>query len=338
MDTDEASEPTRDNVIPMPGPGPSLPMPSPDAAETHVDPRSESVAAPKAGEIEPPEAPDLVELLEQAIRVALGIVSTVSAATAEALARSMGRERSATDEHADPTSVALLTGAALGLGFEVGRRALDAAASLTRASRPVWSWTTSPRPVRGPIEAVEARLLALNDDWREARPGAEQAADAFTAALVPQVVTGVLDQIDLTALVRERVDVDALAGDVDLAAIVERIPIDDIVARIDLDRIVERVDVDAVAGRIDIERVVGRLDLAAIANEVIEAVDLPEIIRESSGAMASESIEGLRVQGMNADEVVAKVVDRMLRRRTGRDASARREPERDPAPRKPGDP
>ena len=57
------------------------------------------------------------------------------------------------------------------------------------------------------------------------------------------------------------------------------------------------------------------LDLAGLAAEVIDAVDLPEIIRDSTGSMASETVMGARMQGIAADETVARVRDRLFLRR-----------------------
>jgi hypothetical protein len=61
---------------------------------------------------------------------------------------------------------------------------------------------------------------------------------------------------------------------------------------------------------------------------VIDEIDLPAIVRESSGAMASESIQTVRVQGMNADRLVSRIVDRVLRREA-RDLGAPADPEGD---------
>ncbi len=109
-------------------------------------------------------------------------------------------------------------------------------------------------------------------------------------------IAAVLDRLDLTALVRERVDLDSLVGSVDL------------------DAIAARLDVDAVAARLDIDAVIDRIDLVGLAEEVIEAIDLPEIIRESSGAVASDTVRSVRMQGVAGDEAVGRVFDRLLRR------------------------
>ena len=76
----------------------------------------------------------------------------------------------------------------------------------------------------------------------------------------------------------------------------------------------ERVDIDALAADIDIDAIINRIDLIALADKVIEGVDLPAIIRESTNSMTAEVMTDVRTQGERADDVVAGIVDRMLRR------------------------
>ncbi|GAA2493955.1 hypothetical protein [Terrabacter carboxydivorans] len=121
-------------------------------------------------------------------------------------------------------------------------------------------------------------------------------------------------RVDIGAIL-DRVDVDAVVARVDIDAILDRVDVDAVVARVDIDAILDRVDVDAIARRLDLDAVVARLDLVALAEYVVEGIDLPGIIQSSSGAMASESLREVRWQGVGADERVAHVVDRMLRRR-----------------------
>lgn len=87
-----------------------------------------------------------------------------------------------------------------------------------------------------------------------------------------------------------------------------------------LDAVLDKVDMNAIAAKIDLNAVIGRLDLGTIAREVIEGIDLPELIRESSGAMASETVVGVRLRGIEADERISRIIDRVILRRRGRDA------------------
>ena len=43
---------------------------------------------------------------------------------------------------------------------------------------------------------------------------------------------------------------------------------------------------------------------SSIAREVVYEIDLPEIIRESTGIVTSEAVVGVRMQGIQADERV----------------------------------
>ena len=95
-----------------------------------------------------------------------------------------------------------------------------------------------------------------------------------------------------------------------------------LIASVDIEAIIARVDIDAIASRLDLDAIVDRLDILAIAREVIDGIDLPEIIRESSGAMASETVVGVRMRGIEADERISRIVDRVMLRRHGRDAAA----------------
>ena len=103
-------------------------------------------------------------------------------------------------------------------------------------------------------------------------------ATVLVSAVAARVVSLVLDELDLTALVRERVDVDAIAAD------------------------------------IDIDAIVARIDLVGLANEVIDGVDLPAIIRESTSSVTADVMTDVRTQGERADDFVAGLVDRVLGR------------------------
>jgi hypothetical protein len=136
-------------------------------------------------------------------------------------------------------------------------------------------------------------------------------------------VDAVVDRVDLTAVVLQRVDLEALVtavlDRVDLTAVVlQRVDLEALVTavldRVDLTAVVlQRVDLDAL-----VPAVIARVDLIGLAEEVIDGVDLPEIIRESTGSMASDAVRGARMQGIAADEAVGRAVDRLLLRRKSR--------------------
>jgi hypothetical protein len=164
-----------------------------------------------------------------------------------------------------------------------------------------------------------ARLLAAAAVGvaMEAQRRAREAAARAVRALVPALAAAVLDELDLDEVVA-RVDLDRIIERIDLDAIAARIDLDAVVARIDLDAVVARIDLDAVVARVDVDAIVARVDLPALTEQVIDEVDLGEIIRESSSTMASETVDALRVQGMRADGLVSRMVDRILLRQGAR--------------------
>jgi hypothetical protein len=126
-------------------------------------------------------------------------------------------------------------------------------------------------------------------------------------AIVPVVVQEVLRSVDLTRLLLEHLDVDAVVAEVDVDAVVRRCDVEAVLDRVDLTGVVlARMDLDAL-----VAAVLEEVDLAVLTEDVIEAIDLPEIIRSSTGSIASETVHGARMQAIAADQAVARLRDRL---------------------------
>jgi hypothetical protein len=189
-----------------------------------------------------------------------------------------------------------------------------------------------------PRTGLAQRLAARGERLRK---GVDHAVAEVVRWVLPRAVERALATVDVTDLVRAHVDLDALAKILDVDAVVSRVDLDAVISRVDLDDIASRLDVDAIIGRadldravsrvdldavvrrvdpdevvarVDIEAVLARIDLAGIARQVIEAIDLAEILRESAGVVSSQAARVVRTEGMNADESVARFFDRVLRR------------------------
>lgn len=125
-----------------------------------------------------------------------------------------------------------------------------------------------------------------------ARSVGEQAARSATNAVldrtVPVLVQAVLDRVDLTQL------------------------------------ILDRVDVDRVVAQANLEEIIDRLPLVDVANYIIDEINLPQIVRESTGGIAGDAVNLLRMQSIDVDQALTRFVDVVLRRR----ASQRSEPGR----------
>ncbi|CAM3003514.1 hypothetical protein RHDE110596_11740 [Prescottella defluvii] len=191
------------------------------------------------------------------------------------------------------------------------------------------------------VPGVEAGLDALESRGAETLRAADALTELVLRSVLRRVVAAALAEVDITAVVRDHVDLDTVAEGIDIERIIDRVDVDDIAARVDIERIIDRVDVDDIAARVDIDRIIDRVDVNAIAakvdvdaiaakvdvdavidrvdlvdlsNSVIDGVDLPRIIRESTGSMSTEAVRGARSQGMHADDAVAGFVGRLFGR------------------------
>jgi hypothetical protein len=82
-----------------------------------------------------------------------------------------------------------------------------------------------------------------------------------------------------------------------------------VVSRLDLTNLVIR--------HLDVEGIVASVDLDTLVQQVLADLDLPAIIRESSGSLAGEAVRGARMTGINVDEAIGQAIQRRLFRRRG---------------------
>lgn len=170
------------------------------------------------------------------------------------------------------------------------------------------------------VDEVAARLLSqldVDEVAAELLNGLdvdEVAARLLSQLEVDEVASQLLGQLDLTQLVLDSVDLKRV-----VAGVLERLDLTAIVVdQVDLGGVVS-----AALGQVDLTKIVtDQVDLIGLAEYVVEGIDLPGIIRDSTGSVASEAVVGLRMQGIDADLVVGRVVDRMLGRRRQRRVEA----------------
>ena len=249
--------------------------------------------------------PDDLEIVGVALGIALALASLVR--------RALGRSPGAVGVGRPAPLMALVPGA---LG-ELGIGALRFSLVLTRRiAAPLRSVAAPLASVASPLEpALRDVLTTLEASWRETRIGAEASAVAFTRTLEHDLVHTVLAPLDLTDIVRTRVDFDALVEEIDVQRIAARIDVDALITRLDLDALLDRIDIDGIAARVDLHALVARLDLAALTQEVVQEIDLPALVRESTGTLTTDAIEEVRFVSLDADRLIARVVDQVFRRR-----------------------
>ncbi|WP_143676613.1 hypothetical protein [Streptomyces sp. TLI_146] len=98
------------------------------------------------------------------------------------------------------------------------------------------------------------------------------------------------------------------------SAVVDRLDLDALVARVDVNRVADRVDVDRVVLRVDVDAVIARVDLVVLTRDVLQAIDLGQMVRDTSGGAAEGTVAALRVRSVRADRVVNHFADRLLHR------------------------
>lgn len=160
-------------------------------------------------------------------------------------------------------------------------------------------------PLSAPHEPGTAEAGTVTRALAVPSRAAADVASAVAASLVPAIVA----RIDVDALLA-KVDVDALLAGVDVEALVQRVDIDRLLDDIEPNRLLERVDVDVL---------VRRVDVGAVAREALDGIDLGEVIQESTAGIGADTLEAIRVQAMHVDDLIARTVDRVLRRRRQRD-------------------
>ena len=96
-----------------------------------------------------------------------------------------------------------------------------------------------------------------------------------------------------------------------------------VIGRMNLTEIVlDRVDIDEIVAQADLEKIIDRLPLIDLANYIIDEIDLPQIIRQSTGGIATDAMNTTRMQAIDADDLVQKVVDTIMLRRKARKTTA----------------
>ena len=163
-----------------------------------------------------------------------------------------------------------------------------------RSSASVANVVLNVPPMRSPAAFVEARvqgLAAYGDEQRR--------VDAVRAQSLLARAEGALSVV--------------------MQHVVELLPIEAILARVDVNALVGSVDLNAILDRVDMDALLARLDLPSLINNVLSEIELGDLIQESTTSIATDARDVVRMQAHGADDLMARVVDRILFRRRPRD-------------------
>jgi hypothetical protein len=294
--------------------------PSPD--DGHAEPGRAVVPWTRP---EPP-AIGVTRMLRRATDLGLGAASIAASAAVDAIERFVPGEAAPDDDVAAPGVVRLVPGALLGAGLVAQRRMLDVSARVEKGVTQV-AGALARTPVLGaPVRATEQYLGRWSDVGEVEQARNRALVAEFVRRLAPELATAVINQLDMATLTEQLpidaivagVDIDALLDRVDVESIIERVDVEKIIDRVDVGKIIDRVNVDAIVGRVDVQAIIGRVDIAPMATNIIAEVDIGAIVRESTGSITGDAVDGGRVLGMRLDDFSDRIVDRILFRRKHR--------------------
>jgi hypothetical protein len=283
-----------------------------------------------------PPAIGVTGLLRRATDLGLGAASIAASAAVDAIERFVPGEPVEAGEVAPaPGVVRLVPGALMGAGLVAQRRMLDVSARVEHAVAQVAGTLARAPFVGAPVRATEEYLGRWSDlgEVEQARNRALVAE--FVRRLAPELATAVIAQLDMDALMGQlpidaivaRVDIDALLDRVDVEGIIERVDVEKIIDRVDVEKIIdrvdvekiiERVDVNAIVGRVDVNGIMGQVDIAPMAQDIIATVDIGAIVRQSTGSITGDAVDGGRLTAMRLDGFIDRVADRILFRHKAR--------------------
>lgn len=251
----------------------------------------------------------LTGFIARASRLGLGVAGLAVGATTEAIDR-LG------PGPATPGGSTLrrLPTAALGIGIAASERVLAVSAQVESSAGFAVQAARSLPVVGTTIAAGDRAVERWSERGVQEQAGNEALLGAFVARLVPDLAAAIVERLDLAGIV-SAIPIDLIMEQIDVDAIVARVDVDALIRRVDVDGIVARVDVDAIVARVDVNRIMERVDIAPMASEVLDTVDIGQIVRESTGTVTGDIVDSARVQSMQLDTFVNRIVDTILLRR-----------------------
>lgn len=84
----------------------------------------------------------------------------------------------------------------------------------------------------------------------------------------------------------------------------------ELLSRVDMNMVLSDVDMDALVERVTVERVLERVDINSVVSDVITELDTANLLREGTGAIASDTLDSIRTLPGAAGRMAGRVVRR----------------------------
>ncbi|MFZ4583888.1 MAG: hypothetical protein ACOYNI_01550 [Acidimicrobiia bacterium] len=260
-------------------------------------------------------------LLERVTGLGMGAAGIAMTASVDAIERFVPTEPTATNDErmSGPMGdvVHLVPGALLGVGFAMRRALLATSGAIERNVARAVNTVGRPQIVQAPIGAAERYLDKWNALGTHEQQHNEALVTEFTRRLAPALAEAIVTRLDVAELV-EQLPIDAIIDQVDVNALLARVDVTEVIDRVDLNQLIERVDINQVMSRVDLDALLARVDIGPIAQRVLDEIDISAIVRDSTGSVAGDLVDGGRVTAMRLDDFTARITDRILFRRAPR--------------------
>jgi hypothetical protein len=211
-----------------------------------------------------------------------------------------------------PPQLLLATDLTVGVAAQATRAALRVGSIAWGAGVAVGRVVSALPGTDSAMRLLDGATRPLVKDGHHVRLGTRSAAQLGTQRLLESLAPGVVDAIDIDALVG-RIDIDRLVRRIEIDDVVGRIDIDALVGRIDIDRLVSRIEIDALVRRIDIDTLVRRIDIDALVaridiDELVRRIDIDQLVRriEIDVLVGRIDIDAV-VSRIDVNEVVQRV-------------------------------
>jgi hypothetical protein len=257
----------------------------------------------------PPEG--VVSISRRVSDLGMGAASIGVEAMLDAVERF--RPNGSSERHREPTVLREMARAATGMVLVAEARAVNVAEAMELGAQRAVEVGSQMPIVRDALVGFSSFLgrWSARADVEQARRRAE--TTDFVARMIPAVVDALIERINIGA-VMERVPLGEILGAVDIDAILDQVDLNQVLTHVDVDGLIQRVDLDSLMTRVDVAALLDRIDLSSIVGEVLDEVDIGSIVRESTGSITGDAVDGARVTAMRVDTFVGRVADRILLR------------------------
>ena len=153
--------------------------------------------------------------------------------------------------------------------------------------------------------------------------GDPQKRDGFLSRLASQATGAVVDIVDPEKIV-EQIDVNALMERVDINELLSRVDVDDLMGHVDVNKLLDGVDIDHLMDRVDVNALLDRVDVNHLMDRVdvkslTDRAGIPDIVAESTGALAGSAMDVVRRLIVSLDQIVGRFTYNL----TGHDSQTR---------------